>query len=526
MPIPKPDSCKGCPFYDKSNYITPDLYIKNSPILILAQNPGEGEENGIKVEGTSFNNYNMPITTKVKPQPLIGKSGKWLKDAFWPLTKLSWDSVSKANVIKCRPYNQNELPSFTSKKPYKDITIPMLRDAITHCTTNYLRIPPATKYIMALGSLSLYHLTGEASITDWRGWVLGKNTSSHIVEGITNYYHPLPQDIKIFPTLHVASLFRNKDLHHATLADFSKFGALVRDAWPKPLPEITINKLPQTLPNVFGFDTEYDPEDNNRLIMYSLATRDRYIYVVDAEIASLTKKLVVPPNTNVVTQNGLVDIGHLASVFDVNSIILQDCMLAHAVLWPGERHNLDYMTSIYGMFNRHKHLRTTHDKATAYLYAGLDADTTLNHVWMSMIKEFKTDALSWNEYSERRRPLLSPIFKSQLKGVLVDKDRVSILKRVLDKELSDIIEEAKVVTANPDFNILSTQQVSKAIYKGNFNLKDTPKAKVTSLVASKAKRKKKGELTLDEVKANQLTLNFNTLLTKIMAEVREIKTKH
>jgi len=124
------------------------------------------------------------------------------------------------------------------------------------------------------------------------------------------------------------------------------------------------------------------------------------------------------------------------------------------------------MTSCVGRYNRHKHIRKARDLNMKYFYAGLDADTTLNHVWKYELMEFTKDKLSWQEYMLRRQPLLYIIDKFQKKGVEVYKERVEYISQLLDQEMEDIVERSKEVSGNPLFNIPSHQEVSRAVYEG------------------------------------------------------------
>lgn len=497
MAIAKLPQCTGCPFSTLSDYITPDTMINDAEVLILAQAPGEHEEHGKRIE-----EYEWSYGTKqerlasVRPQPLIGPAGHWLQREFWPLTKLDYSKVSKANVLKCRPHNSNELPTIGSNKPVHGITVTMLKQAIQHCTRNYLRIPPSTKYIMAMGVISLYALTGELKttyedeetgkvktstegITDWRGWCIGRSktllsTDSSLM-GVTDYYYPNNYtDLLIFPIIHIAALFQSQRYYHATLHDFVRFGNLVRGTWPEALPEIRVNEIPQSIPSTIGFDTEYT-ESTHELEMWSMADVEGHIYVVDAEHS--TRLVHLPESLNLITQNGLVDIGHfmpLVSHTELANITMEDCMLAHAVLWTGEPNSLDYILSKYGRYNRHKHLRTTQDTDTKYLYAGLDADTTLNHAWKGLLQDFKADPASWNEYKLRRQPLLNVIYRFQQRGVAIWQSRVEAIAVILDSEMRTIQHEAQRITGNPSFNIGSNAHVSRAIYERDFSLESAP----------------------------------------------------
>lgn len=501
MPILKPPTCEGCPFYNKSKYITPDTIVESSTISILAQNPGDQEENGIQRVDM---HYGKEHVVKVRPQPLIGATGHWLKTEFWPLTQIPYESVSKHNVIKCRPYNTNDLPDIANNKPSNGITVRELKGAIEHCTTRHLRFPDTTTHIMLMGEISLYALTGEnllnykkhfeedketgeknkkkSTITEWRGWVLGYDRKGETIHGLWDYYHPTttPGIINLFPVVHLASLFRNDLYYHATLLDFIRFGRLVKGEWPEKLPAIRINEIPERIPSVIGFDTEYrelEPGEGTQLTMWSMADVERNVYVVDAHY---TKKLThLPERVTIVTQNGGVDIPHLLPLVPddyASHVHVEDCMFAHALLWTGEMNSLDYQLSKVGRYNRHKHLRESHDPYLKYMYAGLDADSTLNAAWRHLHREFQKDQLSWVEYTKRRRPLLDIVGKFNPRGIEVWTERVDDVVDLFDQRLARIIQQSQEITENPFFNIASNDQVKLALEKGIYKIeKEKPK---------------------------------------------------
>lgn len=454
--------CAGCPFADKSEYFIPDRFVKNSEILILAQNPGQHEEDGQKIIDKHWINGKLEEeVAEVRPQPLIGPTGYWIQHDFWPLTKLDVDfnQVSKANVIKCRPDGTNELPKIESK---------VLRQAIAHCTREYLRLPESTRFVLSLGGVSWYYLTGMKSLQDkygsYRGYSVGVVNREHPTEeilGVTEYYdlHSVKDTLTVFPTLHPASLFKNPKMHHAVLSDFAKFGRLVKGFWPRPLPNI-IRKQPDIFPKIFGFDTEYNPNNPDDLIMWSMADLEGNVYVVDAID---TTDMTILPGSIVVTQNGLVDMPHIRKFIPeriFKTLNMEDCMLLHSVLHTGEPHSLDFILSMYGLYNRHKHLSNNNP----YLYAGLDADTTLNHAWRGMIKEAKVDRESWNVYATKRKPLIPIIDKNQTFGLKVDQEKVDIIVNIMTDRMYRLSQEAKLLTGNPNFKLSSHKQNSNFIF--------------------------------------------------------------
>jgi len=459
-PIPKPASCAGCPFETLSPYYVPGRY-RNSPVLVLGQNPGVNEEIGARV---LEKHYGQEITEPCVPQPLIGATGHWLRREFWPLAQLgSLEEHSLDNVIKCRPYGLNELPSLTGHDPSKRITQPMLRQAIQHCMAAHFHPPDSVRTVVAMGSLALYAMTGQSNIGSWRGWALGRGsatlwTPQEYIPGVTSYYSGSDR-VTIFATLHIAALFRDTQLYHATLRDFRRLGALVRGTWPAALPDVTLEP-PKALPPVIGFDTEYD--SLGKLEQWSLADTEGHVHFVDVTEWGTEFPLEVPEDLAVIAQNAIVDLPHFRAVFGTDQFVLEDCMLADAVLWPGELHNLDYMLSKYGRFNRHKHLREVPE--LRWLYAGLDAFTTLNDVWRELCRQFERDPQAYAEYRQRRQPLLHVLDRFQQHGIPVDHARVQEASSRFTTRLAALKAEAQALTGDPAFNLASNQQLSSVLF--------------------------------------------------------------
>ena len=480
MPYLKPPSCKGCPFATRSKYYVPDKIVPGSTIAVVAQNPGEYEERGRHLDQWVYQNgKRTPLITQVDPQPLIGPTGHLFVNTFWPQTGLDYDQVSRMNVIKCRPDGKNTLPPLERNE---------VRLAMKHCVQAHFRLPPATQYILALGQLSLWFAARQRYVAEWRGYALPyvgfSNTLETLHESSRHEYYGPPkvpwyQSIKVFVTFHPASLFKGtydveeeegqgtggqKKYYHAVHRDMQKFGRLVRGEWPVALPPIQHNVLPASWPSFAGFDTEYDPSDNT-LIRWSMTDTKGQTYVVEADHS---QEIAVPRKATIVAQNLLADIGHLARVIDLGQLAkIEDTMFAHSVLWTGEPHSLDFILSIYGSLNRHKHLGgtigSTEVTDSAVLYSGLDSYTTLMDAWKGMMVEFQRDPVSWDIYN-RRLPLAYVIGRAQEKGIAVDTTRLGIAIERAEMRLAELRDTARALTGQATFNLGSHQQVSRAVY--------------------------------------------------------------
>lgn len=143
-------------------------------------------------------------------------------------------------------------------------------------------------------------------------------------------------------------------------------------------------------------------------------------------------------------------------------------MFAHSVLWTGEPHDLSYILSMYGQFNRHKHLGNIYEPDDIHdidiLYAGLDAYTTLHHAWKGMLTEFKQDQRSWEVYRKYRLPLAYLIGNSEAKGIKVDRQRLQYIEELFVQEIATLQDAARQLTNDEYFNLGSSYQVADVIY--------------------------------------------------------------
>ena len=375
--ILKPETCKGCPFYDHGAYFTPDTMVEGSTVTFIGQNPGENEQAGHKIIA-SYGGHNDQYA-QVAPQPLIGRTGALFNWQFLPLTGLTRPQVSVANAIRCRPGTSFGL----EPDGLPPITRVIMKEALAHCNAAHLHLPASTRLIVTMGTPALYQQTGLNSATEWRGYVLGKDKNNYIY-GVNDYYN-MEESLHILPMLHIAALFKgeNKKYYNATRQDFHKVLRILKGEWPLPLP-IWSEAPPKTWPDYSAFDTEYTI-DAQKLIRWSMADLENNLYCIEAVDGAST--IPIKPRSTVLLQNALADIHHLSTLVDISSVQIEDLMLAHSVLFTGEPHRLDYLCSIYGAFNRYKHI----GESQPQLYSALDAYEPL-YIWRTaMIPEFKAD---------------------------------------------------------------------------------------------------------------------------------------
>jgi len=478
--IEKPSSCQPCPLYTYGKYFTPDAITPNSKVLFIGQNPGPDEEAGHKLIKRHYQGYqHFDEFEQVQPQPLIGATGQLFNNRFLPLSNLQRTEVSVANAIRCRPGHSlglpsDSLPNLTTKMKLETSDATIVK-ALKHCRDTHLHIPNSTQLIVTMGRYAQFAMTGIQSeeteyghkqgvMESWRGYGIDK-PHFHTFETVnTSAYHSLTQQKQIFFTMHIAALFKgeNKRYFHATLQDFHKIKLLLAKQWPLPLPQWH-STPPTQWPKYAAFDTEYIP-DNNELIRWSLCDTDYKLYCVEAADTPSTYGYRIPiaPNSTVLIQNALADIAHLAEITDMSTIQIEDMMLADSVLWTGEPHNLNFIASKHGAFNRYKHL--AHEDGQQQLYSALDAYEPM-YMWRThFIPEFKRDTGSWNIYKKYRLPLINIINKAQQTGAKLDSARLFQVQKILFDKLEQLKEDAKDLTDDDSFNLGGHKQMKEFIY--------------------------------------------------------------
>lgn len=168
--LKKPPACDGCPLRGDGWGFVPDE-TRPKRVTILAQNPGDHEEEGKRVidYGQRFGSRQMYITAPYArgPAPLLGPTGFLLEREFLPRTGLTRDDISLCNVLKCRQQLPGKRIVRTNDMPEGKV----LAAAIEHCTAAYLRIPETTELVIAMGAHAWRQQGGPGTVTDWRGFL-------------------------------------------------------------------------------------------------------------------------------------------------------------------------------------------------------------------------------------------------------------------------------------------------------------------------------------------------------------------
>lgn len=478
--IPLPSSCQGCPFYkykdDVDNGFVPDMVVPTAEVYFLAQNPGRDEAVGHRLiqrvyhgGGSHSDQYEQ-----VEPQPLLGMTGKVFNERFLPLTGLKRSEVSLGNAIRCRPGKAlglpkaDELPPITASMKLEDSKADIV-NALKHCKMAHFNPPRSTKVVVTMGRHAMFTMTGlskdedeykkkQSVLESWRGYGADVYSYNNNCTVNSSTYHSLSSGQVVFITMHIAALFYgdNKRFYHATLQDFHKLGRLVRGEWPLPMPDWH-SYIPKSWPSYASFDTEYNPE-TEELYRWSMCDTEQRLYCVEVDRNS--GYIPITPESTVLIQNALADIGYLSRIVDISCVKVEDLMLAHSVLWTGEPHSLNYINSIYGTLNRYKHLSGDNPQ----MYSAMDAWEPMQ-MWIGyFLPEFKRDKESWKVYKKYRLPLINIIEKAQKEGVKLDSERLADVQSILQSRLAEYVKQAKDITGDEYFNLGGSSQLKSLLY--------------------------------------------------------------
>jgi uracil-DNA glycosylase family 4 len=431
--LPKPDACKGCPYYQTGVGFVPDEVRAGSSVFVLGQNPGAEEE--------------------AQGLPFIGKTGQMMERSFFPLAGVSRDSISIGNAIRCRLNKSNELPPLDTIE---------CRTAVQHCTRAHLRIPEGTQLVIAQGEKALYAATGHGAqkndrISDWRGWVLPLRPVGVTAQPV-GIYNPKPGETAVLATYHLAAAFREPKLQHPMKYDWSRAARFLAGTWPEPMPPIDFDP-PESWPVIAAFDTEYVRE-TRELIRFQLAWRD----VHDEPIVHVVEAKDMPPTIQgapnwytLIMHNTEADQAYLDRL--IREYRIEDTMHAHAVLWSDFEHTLEFLGSLYGRINRWKPLASV----SPLIYAGADALVTYD-VWQALQDEFLRDVQSYDVYKNFQMPLIPIIRKAQQYGLRVNQEHARFALADLASRVEDAEAQAQAAVGWP-INLGSGPQVMEQLYR-------------------------------------------------------------
>ena len=160
-----------------------------------------------------------------------------------------------------------------------------------------------------------------------------------------------------------------------------------------------------------------------------------------------------------------------------------DTMIAHYLLQPELRHNMDYMAEVYlGYKTIHideligpkgKGQRSMRDlpPGEVYEYAAEDADITLK--LKNILEPRLKDAGVWQLFTEVEMPLVRVLASMEMNGVRLDTASLKETSQILTQRMTDIEQEIYRL-AGEEFNIASPKQVGEILF-GKMKIVEKPK---------------------------------------------------
>ena len=224
-------------------------------------------------------------------------------------------------------------------------------------------------------------------------------------------------------------------------------------------------------------------------LSFSVSENEAFYVPVPADrqqaqnIVNIFKSVYEHPSILKIGQNIKYDMEVLANYGVELAGEMFDTMLAHYLLQPEQRHNMDDMAETYlGYRTIHideligpkgKGQKSMRDlpPAEVYEYAAEDADVTLK--LKNLLEPKLHEAGVWQLFSEVEMPLVRVLASMERNGVRLDTDSLKETSQILTARMNDIEKEIYQL-AGEEFNIASPRQVGEILF-GKMKIVEKPK---------------------------------------------------
>ncbi|MBR2192056.1 MAG: DNA polymerase I [Bacteroidaceae bacterium] len=246
---------------------------------------------------------------------------------------------------------------------------------------------------------------------------------------------------------------------------------------------------------ILSLDTETTSTDamSAELVGLSFSVKENEAYYVPIpaqreealQILEKFKKIYADESILKIGQNLKYDIMVLANYGIEVKGEMFDTMIAHYVLHPELRHNMDYLSEIYLNYKtihideligpRGKNQKSMRELAPSevYEYAAEDADITLQ-LYKVLNEELHREGL-FDLFHNIEMPLMPVLARMERNGVMIDTDSLKQTSIEFSKKMDEIEKEIHEM-AGENFNISSPRQVGEILFG---KLKIVEKAKKT-----------------------------------------------
>ena len=224
-------------------------------------------------------------------------------------------------------------------------------------------------------------------------------------------------------------------------------------------------------------------------LSFSVSENEAFYVPVPADrqqaqnIVNIFKPVYEQPSILKIGQNIKYDMEVLANYGVELAGEMFDTMLAHYLLQPEQRHNMDDMAETYlGYRTIHideligpkgKGQKSMRDlpPEEVYEYAAEDADVTLK--LKNLLEPKLKEAGVWQLFSEVEMPLVRVLASMERNGVRLDTDSLKETSQILTARINDIEQEIYRL-AGEEFNIASPRQVGEILF-GKMKIIEKPK---------------------------------------------------
>ena len=201
------------------------------------------------------------------------------------------------------------------------------------------------------------------------------------------------------------------------------------------------------------------------------------------KIVNIFKPLYEDSKIQKVGQNIKYDLSVLANYGVTLKGDMFDTMIAHYLLQPELRHNMDYMAEVYlnyktihieeliGPKGKKQGSMRDLNPEDIYEYACEDADITLK-LKNILEPKLKENGI-WNLFHDIEMPLVSVLAEMEMNGVRIDTTSLQETSTILSKRINDI-EKDIYTLAGEQFNISSPKQVGEILF-GKMKIIEKPK---------------------------------------------------
>lgn len=201
------------------------------------------------------------------------------------------------------------------------------------------------------------------------------------------------------------------------------------------------------------------------------------------KIVNIFKPLYEDSKIQKVGQNIKYDLSVLANYGVTLKGDMFDTMIAHYLLQPELRHNMDYMAEVYlnyktihieeliGPKGKKQGSMRDLNPEDIYEYACEDADITLK-LKNILEPKLKENGI-WKLFHDIEMPLVSVLAEMEMNGVRIDTTSLQETSTILSKRINDI-EKDIYTLAGEEFNISSPKQVGEILF-GKMKIIEKPK---------------------------------------------------